>query len=56
MESDCPGAIVVTTVTGTNTVITTGEHDTGTTGTKLGEQVADLSSVVERNSLLIVTV
>ena len=48
-------AIIGNTVTA-DTAIAAAEHNAATTGTQLGEQVADLCSIVDGNSLFIIAV
>lgn len=49
LESFSPTSIVVLAVTSTDTIVPAGEHDTGSTSTELGKQVANLGSIVERD-------
>ena len=49
------GAIIGNTVTA-DTAIAAAEHNAATTGTQLGEQVADLCSIVDGNSLFVIAV
>lgn len=49
LEARHVGAVIVLTVTSTDTVITAREHDATTANTKLSEQAADLNSIVEWN-------